>query len=63
MFHKHNWKVLSEKVLPSLAEVGINNCKIGMAPSGPGWFVQKHVVIVSCTECGKLKHIVTETAF
>lgn len=58
MFHKHQWKVLSEHKEPSPAE-----------KAGPGWegsgipfeFYQgKLVTLVTCDKCGKIEKFVTK---
>ena len=65
LFCKHNWKVLSETVTKSTFEIAVNalnklslsDCKI---PHQLCKDSRKHIVILSCSKCGKLSKQVTE---
>lgn len=57
MFHKHQWKVLSEHKEPSAAEKmgdGIEAKGIPMS-----FFEATLVTLVTCEKCGKLEKFVT----
>lgn len=56
---KHDWKVIAEETLPSALEqlpMGkIESLKIGSR----NIYQKKHVCIVQCDKCGKIKKFVT----
>ena len=64
MFCKHKWKVLSETTTESMAQHMINI--IGQAPTprdgfqADQLFKRKHIAIVACESCGKIKRYVEE---
>jgi hypothetical protein len=62
MFCKHDWKVLSETVSTSpLKELRDNGISPKSATAGEmvELTTRKHVCIVACCKCGKLKHMKT----
>jgi len=70
MFYKvfgcsHQWKKESEVILPSAHEQtmkGVTSFKSGAGTSIPHWFFTKtHILILSCTECGKIYKSVEES--
>jgi hypothetical protein len=59
MFCKHDWKVLSEITTKSKIEhalaIGANVTR------GNGFALErKHILVIKCTKCGKLKRYVEE---
>lgn len=56
IFCTHKWKVLSDTVTKSafelVKEAGVSEIK------GGGLFQRKHIVIVCCDKCGKIKRFV-----
>jgi Fe2+ or Zn2+ uptake regulation protein len=61
MFCKHEWEVVSDSVLPSAWEIF---SKTKSRPASPGgtsilFFEAKHVHIMYCRKCGKVKKTVT----
>lgn len=64
LFCKHEWKILSEKTTESKME---HFAKITNKYQPPSFMEQyndmttrKHICIVTCTKCGKLKRFVEE---
>lgn len=61
MFCKHQWKVLSETVTESKAElVKRLNVKFTTKTEGMALLPRKHIQIVTCDKCGQLKRFVEE---
>jgi len=58
---KHDWKVLSETVTKSRFEVltQIGDFE-GLKTRGGSMFKRKHIQIITCDKCGKLKRFVDE---
>lgn len=65
-FCKHDWKVLSETTTTSLFEASIKVVRESAGVSSlrlPHQLCEgnrKHIVILTCTKCGKVKRLVTE---
>jgi len=57
MFCKHEWKVLSTEVTESQIEM-LNRVIPGTSKAYTSMFERKHIQIVSCDKCGKLKRFV-----
>jgi hypothetical protein len=65
MFCKHDWSVLSESVTESKYEVTIRSTKgFATGKTNIPWQLcdasRKHIVIVCCKKCGKLKRFVED---
>lgn len=63
MFCKHDWKVLSETTTESKLSHIINVLEKNALRTfryTPSDVERKHIVIVSCSKCGKLKRFVEE---
>jgi len=58
MFCKHDWKVLSDKVIP--ATFSMDNIKKFEGRGYDSLFVKKSVTICACKKCGKIKKFVTD---
>jgi hypothetical protein len=59
MFHKHEWEILSETTTESqieqLKRLGTTKCNIYN-----GMLDRKHIIILICKKCGKLKRFVED---
>ena len=55
MFCKHIWVILSETTTKSAIEVLHETGQAPKTLTGTEWFERKHIQIVSCGKCGKLK--------
>jgi len=62
MFCKHKWEVLSETVTKSKFEIAtqIENLKTVTLPWQLCCAKRKHIQIVTCSGCGKLKRFVED---
>ena len=62
MFCKHEWKVLSETTTESQAEQFARLSGYFIKPKNSGQLelltARKHICVVTCTKCGKLKRFV-----
>lgn len=57
MFCRHDWKVLSETVTKSEMELAV---ELGATSLKNASAYRKHIQIVYCEKCGKLKRFVEE---
>lgn len=57
MFCKHEWVVLSETVTKSAVEIAAS---LGATSIKNASTDRKHILVVSCDKCGKLKRFVED---
>ena len=64
LFCKHNWEVLSETTTESIQE---QNIRLGGVAYETEWdnvlqklHEKKHILVVKCTKCGKLKRFIED---
>ena len=65
IFCNHEWSVLSETITKSKLEISINNLKEeGASKANLPWQLcdadRKHILVLCCDKCGKLKRFVEE---
>lgn len=58
MFCKHKWVILSETVTKSRLEVFSDNGVTEISGTGLNPASRKHIQIITCEKCGKLKRFV-----
>jgi len=59
MFCKHKWNILTEQTTKSKYEIGVKN-GFRFSEINDLLLVRRHIQIINCTVCGKIKRYVTD---